>query len=168
MTRTGSSLPREIERRYLLARAPVVPAGTVSEELWIEQGWLPGERLRHRLRRVRDAHGERFEHALKLGQGLERIEIEEHLSRADFERLWPATAGCRIAKVRTRVRVGAHGWELDRFLDRALWLAEVELADPDEAVALPPWLQACLVREVTEEPGYTNLALARSGAAGPG
>lgn len=168
MTTSGPALPREIERKYLLSRAPVLPAGTASEELWIEQGWLPGERLRQRLRRVRDGRGERYEHALKVGSGLVRIEIEEPLSREHFERLWPATAGCRIAKLRTRVRVGAHLWELDRFLDRPLWLAEVELDDPSEAVVLPDWLLSCLVREVTEEPGFTNLALACSGGAGPG
>lgn len=167
MSTSDAALPREIERKYLLSREPHLPAGLSGEVLSIEQGWLPGEALRHRLRRVRDARGERFEHALKVGAGLERIEIEEALSRADFERLWPATEGCRIAKVRTRVRVGAHLWELDRFLDRPLWLAEVELDDPAERVELPAWLVACVVREVTEEPAYTNLALARSGGAGP-
>jgi CYTH domain-containing protein len=161
-------LPREIERKYLLARAPLLPPGLEVEELEIEQGWLPGERLRERLRRVHGPRGERFERALKVGLGLERIEVEEPLDAADFARLWPATAGCRVHKRRTRVAAGAHRWEIDAFLDRPLWLAEVELADAAQRPDPPAWLSACIVREVTDEPGFTNLALARSGSGVPG
>lgn len=164
----AADLSREIERKYLLARAPSVPALTRTEELEIEQGWLPGERLRERLRHVRGPRGERFEHALKLGTGLERIEVEEPLDAAAFAGLWPATAGCRVHKRRTRVSVGAHLWELDEFLDRPLWLAEVELADPAERPEPPAWLAACIVREVTDEPAFTNLALAQALSGGRG
>lgn len=161
-------LAREIERKYLLARAPEVPSGLAAETLEIEQGWLPGERLRERLRRVRGPAGERFERALKVGRGVERIEVEESLDAATFALLWPATAGCRVRKLRTRVPVGELVWELDAFLDRPLWLAEVELASADLRPAPPDWLAACVVREVTEEPGWTNLELARTGGSGEG
>ncbi|HVS17382.1 MAG TPA: hypothetical protein VMT18_02190 [Planctomycetota bacterium] len=157
------ALPREIERKYLLARAPEPPADLASETLEIEQGWLPGSRLRERLRRVRGPHGERFERALKVGSGVERIEVEESLDGATFALLWPATAGCRVRKRRTRVHDGGLVWELDAFDDRALWLAEVELDDPRRRPELPAWLVCCVVREVTDEPGWTNLELARAG-----
>lgn len=163
-----SDLPREIERKYLLARAPVLPPGVQAEELEIEQGWLPGLRLRERLRRVRGPRGLHFERALKVGAGLERIEVEEDLDAATFASLWPATAGCRVLKRRTRVREGLHLWEIDAFLDRPLFLAEVELADAAERPAPPAWLSACIVREVTDEPGWTNLALAQAGTSAPG
>jgi adenylate cyclase len=159
----GDALPREIERKYLLARAPEPPADLESETLEIEQGWLPGSRLRERLRRVRGPHGERFERALKVGSGIERIEVEEPLDGATFALLWPATVGCRVRKQRTRVRDGGLVWELDAFGDRALWLAEVELDDPRRRPRLPAWLECCVVREVTDEPGWTNLELARAG-----
>ena len=155
-------LPREVERKYLLARAPRPPAGLEAETLEIEQGWLPGERLRERLRRVRGPAGERFERALKVGRGVERIEVEEPLDAATFELLWPATAGCRVHKRRTRVAQDGLVWELDEFLDRPLWLAEVELADAAQHPAPPAWLAACIEREVTDESGWTNLELARA------
>ena len=73
-----------------------------------------------------------------------------------------------MLKRRTRVTFGAHLWELDQFLDRPLWLAEVELVHAAERPEPPPWLAACIVREVTDEPGFTNLALARAGGIPPG
>jgi CHAD domain-containing protein/CYTH domain-containing protein len=151
----------ERERKYLLDRLPQLPAD--AETLDVEQGWLPGERLRERLRRVRGPSGERLERALKLGRGLERTEIEEPLSRELFEALWPLTGGCRVLKRRHRVRVGAHLWEVDEFLDRDLVLAEVELERVDERPEPPPWLAPRIVREVTEEGAFTNLALAEAG-----
>jgi adenylate cyclase len=151
----------ERERKYLLARLPELPLD--CETLEIEQGWLPGERLRERLRRVRGAGGERFERALKLGSGVERTEVEEPLARELFEALWPLTGACRVRKRRHRVRVGEHVWELDEFLDRPLALAEVELERSDERPELPGWLAAHVVREVTDEGAFTNLALAEAG-----
>jgi len=151
----------ERERKYLLGRLPRLPEGT--ETLEVEQGWLPGERLRERLRCVRGPRGERLERALKLGSGVERTEIEEPLSRELFAALWPLTAGCRVSKRRYRVRCGAHLWEIDEFLDRPLTLAEVELQRADERPELPDWLAPHVVREVTDEGAFTNLALAESG-----
>jgi CYTH domain-containing protein len=155
----GAGLERE--RKYLLDRLPELPAD--AETLEIEQGWLPGERLRERVRRVRGPQGERFERALKLGSGFERTEIEEPLSRELFEALWPLTARCRVRKRRHRVRAGELVVELDEFLDRQLALAEIEQPDGTERSELPAWLAERVVREVTDEGAFTNLALAESG-----
>ena len=38
--------------------------------------------------------------------------------------------------------------------------AEVELPSPETSVTLPDWLNAVLVREVTEEPEYRSYSLA--------
>ena len=56
---------------------------------------------------------------------------------------------------------GALTWEIDQFLDRDLVLAEVELLDRATAVELPTWLKSYVVREVTEDPAFVNLQLAR-------
>jgi CYTH domain-containing protein len=151
----------ERERKFLLDALPALPAG--AETLEIEQGWLPGERLRERLRRIVGPAGERLERALKLGQGVERTEVEEPLAPELFARLWPLTEGCRVRKRRHRVRAGEHVWEIDEFLDRELVLAEVELDRVDERPEPPAWLAAHVVREVTDEPAYINLALAEAG-----
>ncbi len=148
----------EIERKYLLRALPEL--GPDAETLEIEQGWLPGERLRERIRRTR-IHGRvSYFRTVKLGRGVRRIEIEEPTTRDVFEALWPLTAGCRVHKRRHTVRDGEYLWEIDEFLDQELVLAEVELSEPDEVPALPDWLAPLAEREVTDDPAYTNLALA--------
>jgi len=42
-------------------------------------------------------------------------------------------------------------WEIDEFLDRPLWLAEIELPSADTEVRVPEWLAEYVVREVTGE-----------------
>ncbi|MFM8980939.1 MAG: CHAD domain-containing protein [Planctomycetia bacterium] len=126
----------EVERKYLLRALPALPPGTPSVE--VEQGYLPGEVLQERLRRVRrGAHVECWR-TVKLGRGVARVEVEEACSEALFERLWPLTAGCRVRKRRHVVEQGARRWEVDEFLDRDLVLAEIELGSADEPVHLPP------------------------------
>jgi adenylate cyclase len=75
--------------------------------------------------------------------------------------LWPLTEGRRVRKRRHRVREGERQWEIDEFLDRDLFLAEVELPSTDAPVELPDWLRPHVVREVTTEDEYKNENLAR-------
>ena len=129
----------------------------------IDQGWLPGDVLRERLRRVRDADGERYYRTVKAGTGLERIELEDETTPEVFRTMWPLTDGCRVVKRRYRIPAGGLVWEVDEFLDRPLVLAEVELPESDTRVELPDWLTAVLDREVTGDPAYLNLRLAETG-----
>ncbi len=150
----------EIERKYLLNGLPDMPEGKRVE---IRQGWLPGDRLRERLRKtVRDGATQYFR-TIKLGQGVQRFELEEETTEALFEKLWPLTEGCRIQKYRYKIPLGERTLEIDEFLDRPLVMAEVELAHVDEKVEFPDWFSAKLEREVTEDGRYTNLALAEGG-----
>ena len=149
----------EIERKYLLTGLPPDrPAGDVLE---VEQGWLPGERLQERVRRVRRGDESRCWRTLKAGRGLARTEIEEETPPALFEALWPLTAGLRVFKLRHVIPDGGHVWELDEFTDRELVLAEVELSSADETVSPPAWLAPYVVRDVTDEDTYVNRNLAR-------
>ena len=160
---TTAPPPVERERKYLLTGLPEVTA-TVTPQA-IEQGWLPGDRLRERLRRVRDDSGERFYRTVKLGQGLERIEIEEETTAEVFGQLWPLTDGCRIAKQRYRIASGAFTWEVDAFRNRDLVLAEVELPAGRDEAPIPEWLSPVLTRDVTGDPAYLNLTLASTSGA---
>lgn len=150
----------EIERKYLLSELPPEVAGHPSAELW--QGYVPGRRLVERVRRVHDDDGERFYRTVKGGRGVHRLEVEEETTREIFEALWTLTEGRRVHKRRWFVPGSAHTWEIDSFLDgRQLWLAEVELVSEHESADLPPWLAPFVVREVTLEREYGNLALAK-------
>jgi len=64
-----------------------------------------------------------------------------------------------IEKIRYKIQVGSHLWEIDEFFgeNAGLWLAEVELASLTDQVELPPWV-GC---EVTDDPRYYNAALIR-------
>jgi CHAD domain-containing protein/CYTH domain-containing protein len=155
----------EIERKYLLRRLPPLAGATRVQE--IDQGWLPGVRLRERIRRAREESTIRYSRTLKLGEGVVRVEIEEPTTEEVFERLWPLTKDCRIRKRRYDVPCGELTWEIDEFLDRELCLAEVELASPEARPELPEWLAPLVVREVTDDARYTNLALAESGERAP-
>jgi CYTH domain-containing protein len=56
---------------------------------------------------------------------------------------------------------GGKVWGIDDLRDRRLILAEVELNDPSDVVALPDWLAAVLVRHVTADESYGNAQLAK-------
>jgi CHAD domain-containing protein/CYTH domain-containing protein len=151
---------REIERKFLLRDMPPLPRDAVRTE--IVQGYLPGDRLQERVRRVRRT-GEppRYFRTVKLGTGLSRTEVEEEADEATFRRLWPLTKGRRVQKLRFRVAVRELTWEIDRFRGRRLVLAEVELPSEDHAVPIPYWLRDYVVRDVTGEDEYVNINLAR-------
>ena len=122
----------------------------------IDQGWLPGKRLRERLRRRSGPNGTEYFRTVKLGEGVQRTELEEETSQEVFEALWELTEGCRVCKRRHVVPDGALTWEIDEFLDRDLHLAEVELDDPHQRVELPEWLEPHVRRDVTGSKKYVS------------
>jgi CYTH domain-containing protein len=110
---------------------------------------------------VSDASGERYFRTIKLGSGIARAQYEESIPAEMFEPLWPLTAGCRVEKRRYQVREGELVWEIDVFEDRELVTAEVELPSAETQLSIPGWLAPSVVREVTGDPAYANVNLAR-------
>lgn len=150
----------EIERKFLLSALPEMP--DVRDVLEIEQGYIPGRSLQERLRRQRHRDGTvRCYRTVKLGSGLERLELEDETTPEIFEHLWVLTEGRRLRKRRHLVPVRAGTWEVDEFTDRVLFLAELELPARDTAVVIPDWLSPVLVRDVTDDGTYSNSRLAR-------
>lgn len=160
----GAGAGLEIERKYLLSgMPPVLPGVRVTT---LTQGYVPGERLVERLRLVEQDGQRRYYRTVKVGTGLVRTELEEETTRAVFEAMWPLTKGRRLKKRRHIVPADADGggtlaWEIDEFTDRKLVLAEIELPDETTEVAIPAWLAPVVDREVTGEPAYLNMNLAR-------
>ncbi|HET7230112.1 MAG TPA: CHAD domain-containing protein [Longimicrobium sp.] len=160
VARTRGEPDREIERKYLLKRMPAIRHLPVRiQEL--DQGYLPGERLAERIRRVREDGETHYYRTVKLGRGISRTEVEEETSAHVFRKMWPLTRGKRVRKRRYRVDDGGFTWEIDRFRDRRLVLCEVELPSADVDPPLPRWLQREMVREVTDESEYVNINLAK-------
>jgi adenylate cyclase len=155
--------PLEIERTYLLDRLPLLLPPR-SPAYRIEQGYLDPTQadVEGRIRRTRKPDGTvTHVHTVKTGMGLVRTEVEKDLTAAEFERLWPATAGRRIVKTRHKVKDGERTWEIDEFEGVDLVLAEVELPSADTEVAIPAWLAPHVVRDVTEESTYRNFEIAK-------
>lgn len=169
----GAAAPLEIERVFLLRGLPPLPERAEAHR--IEQGYLeagfptapPEEFAEGRLRRWTrpDGRVERF-HTTKRGSGIVREEIERSIDEAEFARAWPRTGRRRISKTRHRVPEGELIWEVDRFDDLPLVMAEVELPSVEHPLSIPAWLEGWIVREVSEDPRYRNSELARRIAAG--
>ena len=154
----------EIERKYLLRFLPE----EARDGRWIDiaQGYLPGTRLHERVRRVSVHHGSgrkdvHFYRTVKVGAGVARTEIEEETTETIFLALWPLTRRRRLRKRRYEVDVDGRTWQIDEFRNRDLVLAEIELDSEDEDVTFPDWLAPAVQREVTGEPEFQNINLAR-------
>ena len=162
-----TNLPLEIERKYLIAR----PDAALLEEksvkrLEIEQVYLRAgaSGTGRRIRRTRSGAEERFFYTEKTRvTAVTRIEREREISAAEYEALLSERDGAlrTIEKTRYLVPFEGHTLEIDVFPfwdDRAF--CECELQSEDEPIPLPDWLH--VYREVTDDPRYTNRALARS------
>ena len=151
---------REIERKYLLRGLPrdvgSHPSGV------IDQGYIPGTAVRERVRRIQEGESVRYFRTIKLGTGMDKLEFEEDTTEAFFTAVWPLTEGHRVRKRRYRVPVPDGVWEIDEFLDRDdFFLAEIELTSVDQHIEPTPEIAAVIVREVTDEPSFTNYKLSR-------
>ncbi len=158
-------IPLEIERKYLIR----LPDEGLLESLavrrdWIEQTYLDAEAgTTERVRSRRSPGGQPvYTHTVKKRRSaLTREERETEIGPEEYESLLrradPALKV--ICKTRWCIPWEGHTLEVDVFpfwSDRAL--LEVELTGEEDAVALPKWVG--LLREVTEDPAYTNRALA--------
>jgi len=153
----------EIERRFILSesqyRSAVGTAGAVSKRL--RQAYLAVDGPSAIRVRIADGGtGESAKLTIKSSApGLVRQEFEYDIPVADAaEMLSGLRLGRVIDKTRTVVEVDGTEFEVDRFLGEldGLFLAEVELSDPDAAFARPDWLGA----EITGDKRFSNAALA--------
>ncbi len=153
---------REIERKFLVAKPPAALVSYPSAA--IVQGYLCYEAGRSQVR-VRRVHDERYAHdeyylTVKGRRGMVRDEINVPLSRANFEALWPLTAGHRLGKRRYYIPYKRLTIELDIFEGARAGLTLVEVEFPDEARALRFVPPAWFGKEVTQNTAYSNRALA--------
>ena len=71
------------------------------------------------------------------------------------------TAARDLGLVKVEGPGDAVGPILAKLIDRELVLAEVEIDAEEEEVKVPDWLKPYVVREVTGEPEYVNVNLAK-------
>ncbi len=161
----------EIERRYLLSAQPTPAqlAALGARPRQVEQAYL----RRHdewvrRVRRIEEAGSARFvatrkRDAAGVAGGIARDEIEHDITSEEYARCLADADPARrvIRKVRHVIPWERWTLELDVFASpRGLVLLEVELDNVADVPSLPPVLAELVVREVTDDPAYTNYGLA--------
>lgn len=158
--------PLEIERKYLIRMPDLAQLAQAADHvIEMEQVYLKGGApgVSMRIRRSTE-QGKTVYHKNEKQRitDMVRIEREEEIDEKHYKILLGfADPDLRvIQKTRYCVPMGALTAEIDVFpfwQDRAF--CEVELPDETTAVTLPDCLD--VIREVTEDKRYTNLALAR-------
>lgn len=151
-------MPIEIERKFCVQEMPNL---TAHSGVAIAQGYLAVDVAGTEIRVRRE--GGHYYQTVKTGMGIKRIEVEMALTRAQFDILWPLTAGRRVKKVRYELTEGKWTIELDVYRGRlkGLVVAEVEFESVAESARFvpPPWFGG----EVTDDARYKNANLAQRG-----
>lgn len=156
-----SGVAKEIERKFLLTTLPPNIQDLSVKDYHCHHGWIPGEVIQERITWVSRNGGECWR-TIKTGRGLERIEAQEKISADLHAKLYALTEGKRVQKIRYCVPAADDlMWEIDDFTDRSLVLAEIEIPQASYVLTIPAWLQPYIIKEVTEDPTYLNIKLAR-------
>lgn len=147
---------REVERKFLVGGDGWREAAT--RRVPYRQGYL--STTGRSAVRVRLAGEKAFFTIKSAVPGVERSEFEYPIPVDDArEMLDSLCEGTLIEKTRHFVEHGGRTWEVDEFEgdNAGLVVAEIELADADDAFERPEWLG----EEVSGDKRYYNAALAR-------
>lgn len=148
-------MPKEIERKFLVRDDVLLPAG--KEELMV-QGYLPtkdGVTVR-----VRVTNKKAYLTIKGPTKGITRDEYEYTIPMPEAEELLKRYCWKSLVKVRRRISIGKHVWEVDTFKgdNAGLVTAEVELSSGKEKVKIPSWIG----KEVTGHSKYSSAHLAEN------
>ncbi len=147
-------MPVEIERKFRVRDGRW--RRLVTARIPMRQGYLGGDRCSIRVR----IEGDLATLNIKSCEpGAQRLEFEYPLPPGEADVLLSRFAGELVAKTRHLVPHDGLVIEIDEFEgdNAGLVVAEVELPALDHAFAPPEWLG----EEVTDDPRYYNVALAR-------
>ena len=147
----------EIERKFLV-KNDAWRAG-VDSQVHIMQGYIANNAGLTVRVRIKGAGA--FLTIKGSTQGISRAEYEYAIPVEDAETMLRELAiSPPIDKVRHKIPVGEHVWELDVFAgeNEGLVMAEVELASEDEVFDMPAWAG----EEVSADQRYYNVNLARN------
>lgn len=141
----------EIERKFL-----------VKKENWNELEKPRGENFRQgylltdpkKTIRVRQTSDKGFLTIKGISVGATRAEYEYEIPFEEAQELLDQFAVSELSKIRYKISVDHHIWEVDVFLgeNEGLIVAEIELKTEDESFKIPDWI----AQEVTAEEKYFN------------
>lgn len=163
----GEPAPMEIERKYLIRRPALRTLEKLPncERVDIVQTYLlsddPNEERRIR-QRGSGGNYIYFMTRKRKADGIRRIEIEERLSQEEYIALMvEADPACRpIRKERYCLSQNGLYYEIDIYPDwKDQAIMEIELCNENQEIVFPDCVD--VIREVTEDPAYSNHALAK-------
>jgi CYTH domain-containing protein len=152
------AMAKEIERKFLVEGDAWRAAASSRHS--IVQFYLAAREDRSVRIRIRD--GEKAVLTLKFGSGAwERDEFEYVIPLPDAAEMRRFAIGRIIEKTRHIVKHDGHVFEVDEFHGglEGFVLAELETPEAASVASLPGWVS----EEVTDDPAYTNAALAVAG-----
>ena len=146
-----SKMGIEIERKFLVNHVQWQKLDKPVGEFY-RQGYLltdPQKTIR-----VRQTADEGFLTIKGISVGATRTEYEYEIPFEEAKELLDQFAVAELSKVRYKIFLGNHIWEVDVFSgkNQGLIVAEIELKSEDETFDLPDWID----REVTGEERYYN------------
>lgn len=144
----------EIERKFLVDTQKLNLQDAAGRQK-MRQGYLLNETGKNVRIRISGDHA--YLTVKGKGQGIRRLEFEYEIPVNDALEMLALTDGKAIEKTRYFFEVGGHVWEVDVFEgdNAGLVVAEIELADENEAFELPGWAK----KEVSGDPRYLNARL---------
>ncbi len=155
--------PYEIERKFLILRPDLLNLGTLCRIKEISQTYLAASEGSVRVRRTEERRKVTYIETCKRNMSsMRRIEIERELTKEEYDRRLATRDPRRqtIRKTRYCLPYAGHTFEIDIF---PFWsrqaIMEVELKSESEEFTLPPFIT--VLREVTEDPAYSNYSIAR-------
>ena len=151
-------MAQEIEKKFLVKKGTDISA--LGEAVEITQGYLSSVKERTVRVRIKGKKGFLTIKGIGNSSGASRYEFEKEISIEETKELLAICEQPILSKTRTNVKVGSHTFEVDRFLleNEGLIVAEVELADENEAFEKPQWLG----EEVTGDVKYYNSMLLKN------
>ncbi len=163
----GEPAPLEIERKFLIARPDLhaLEQKPNCERVEIVQTYLkstdPSEERRVR-RRGSNGSYVYFETRKRKTSGIRRIEIEERLSKEEYTALLEETDPAYRPIHKERYCLSENGlyFEIDLYPDwKDKAVLEIELSSEDQKILFPEGIE--VIREVTDDPAFSNRELAR-------
>lgn len=155
----------EIERKFLIEYPDLAMMESLPHcrKVEIQQVYLlsqPGEELRIRRRGENGSYIYYRTSKHRLSDS-KRLEVEKHLSQNEYRKLMRQADPSKRPLDKTRYCLMWEGQYLEVDVypfwnDKAT--VEVELSDESAPVHLPPWMK--VIREVTDDPAFSNAALA--------
>lgn len=141
----------EIERKFLVKHAQWEQVEKPAGEFY-RQGYLltdPNKTIR-----VRQTSDKGFLTIKGISVGATRAEYEYEIPYAEAKELLDQFAVAELSKIRYKIPIRLHIWEVDVFSGKneGLIVAEIELNSEDENFSSPGWID----REVTGEEKYYN------------